>query len=317
LAKELAGQTFWPIFRPWRSSFSIHNVFPFPPLWEDVTIKNRSKMTSETRERRMTDENNTERRSRAMWSRRWALGCSGCVWPTVGVFLFLLVVIALLLPAVNTPREAMRRSRCVNNLKTIGFAMNSYHVKYGVYPPAYTVDKRGRRMHSWRALLLEFIDPDLYARYDFGSPWNSPRNLEVAAMMKKDGPYYCPSVIPRDSQNTSYVMLVGRTAFSAGPSGRKLEEITDEHSNTIAVGEMSPSGIPWTAPYDLDFSEMTFRINDRDQPGLRSCHSNGVNVLFADGHVAWLHPWHEDAEMCLKDLVTINGGEKIDESIFQ
>jgi prepilin-type processing-associated H-X9-DG protein len=61
---------------------------------------------------------------------------------------------------------------------------------------------------------------------------------------------------------------------------------------------------------------MTFRINDRDLPGLRSCHSNGVNVLFADGHVSYLHPSHEDAEMYQKDLVTINGGEKTDESIF-
>ena len=53
-------------------------------------------------------------------------------------------------------------------------------------------------MHSWRVLILEFLDHDLYAQYDFNRPWNTPGNLAVAKMMKKDGPYRCPSEQPKN-----------------------------------------------------------------------------------------------------------------------
>ena len=169
-----------------------------------------------------------------------------CWW---GVFALPLTWILL---TVGNPgpwaREAARRMKCHNNLQNIAVAMNGYCDKYGCYPPAYTVDKQGRRMHSWRVLLLEFLDRGLYARYDFTRPWNTPGNLAVAEMIKQNGPYHCPTEGPQDSLNTSYVMLVGPQAFSDGPTGRKPQDITDGPASTIAIVEMSPSGIGWTAP---------------------------------------------------------------------
>jgi prepilin-type processing-associated H-X9-DG protein len=189
-------------------------------------------------------------------------------------------------------------------------AILNYEAKYHHFPPAYTVDKQGRRMHSWRVLVLEFLDPDLYAQYDFSRPWNSPANLAFAKKMKKDGPYRCPLEDIKEPSWTSYVMFVGPTAFSNGPTGRKLEEITegDGTTNTVAVVEMSPSGILWTAPYDLNVAEMSFKINDPDQACPRSCHGGGLNMVFADGHVEYFGEF-PDAEKFLKAVTTINGGE--------
>lgn len=241
-------------------------------------------------------------------------GCGGCAWTAVGG-LFLIFVILLLLPAVPRCDEAVRRMRCNNNLKNIMLAMNSYSVKYGCYPPAYTVDEKGQRMHSWRVLLLEFMDRKLYDQYDFSRPWNSPGNLAVAEKIaEKDADYlyHCPTESldhPQSSLNTSYVMLVGPKAFSAGPTGRKPTEITDDPGNTLAVVEMSPSGILWTAPYDLNVAEMSFKVNDPNAAGIRSCHSNGAFVAFCDGAVRFCCNGSQDFEKYLKSLATVNGGE--------
>jgi prepilin-type processing-associated H-X9-DG protein len=228
----------------------------------------------------------------------------------VGVFVGLLLLFALAYMSICPAPEAARRAKCCDSLRDIRIAMNGYQAKYGTYPPPYTVDKQGRRMHSWRALLLEFLDRDLYAKYDFNHPWNSPHNLTVADMMTRNGPYHCPSEAPEKSLWTSYVMIVGPTAFGNGSTGRKPDEITDGLTNTLAIVEMSPSGILWTAPYDLNVAEMSYRINDPDQPGLRSRHSEGVVVVFADGHIQYIANGL-DPDL-LKALTTINGGEEID-----
>ena len=88
-------------------------------------------------------------------------------------------LIALLLPVVRTLREAARRMTCSGQLKQIAVALHSYHDTYHSFPPAYTVDEDGYPLHSWRVLLLPFLEEnDLYKKIRLDEPWNSEHNRQ-------------------------------------------------------------------------------------------------------------------------------------------
>ncbi len=238
----------------------------------------------------------------------------GCIMWTIVGLLGLFFLVALLLPVRCTAREAARRCQCRNNLKQIALALHNYHKTYGCFPPAYTVDGRGQRIHSWRALILPFVEGGYKnGDYDFNQPWNSPKNIAFAEESSLFETFSCPTeyLDPTDRRTTSYVMLVGPNAFANGSTCRKLEDITDKLGKTIIVGELSHSGILWTEPSDLDVSTMSFKLNDPNHVGLRSDHSGGVHVAFADGSVSFLYD--SIAPEALEAMTTINGGEEIDQ----
>jgi hypothetical protein len=54
--------------------------------------------------------------------------------------------------------EAARRVQCSNHLRQIGLALHNYHDFYGSLPPAFVADSHGKPIHSWRVLILPFME---------------------------------------------------------------------------------------------------------------------------------------------------------------
>ncbi len=94
------------------------------------------------------------------------------------------VLIALLLPAVQSARESARRTQCINNLKQLGLAVQSYITQSNVLPAQTTQNAlivNGKSnvqwWASWTAGLLPHIEQQpLYNALNFNLPM-----LEMAA----------------------------------------------------------------------------------------------------------------------------------------
>jgi len=165
--------------------------------------------------------------------------------------------VPLLLPAFCRAREVARRSMCANQLKQIALALHNYHDTYGCLPPPVVRDSQGRPMHSWRVLLLPFLEhKPIYDRYDFNEPWDGPKNR--ALLSKMPYVYRCPSAGgPDDAPGlTNYLVVTGPgTLWPDDGSCGRFANCKDGLSRTLLVLECASSDVYWTEPRDLPLPE--------------------------------------------------------------
>jgi hypothetical protein len=215
------------------------------------------------------------------------------------------ILVALLLPAVQAAREAARRMQCSNNLKQIALALHNYHDTYGSMPPAYTVDANGKPLHSWRTLILPFLEQSaVYSQIDLEEPWDSPKNQAFNNVVVQA--YQCPSnpVGP----GCAYFAIVGPNTMFPGDKSVKLQEILDGTSNTLMVVEVSGLASTWMEPTDLDVNRMQFLPNQ--SPGDPSSrHPGGFQAALGDGSVRFISNTIDTNTF--RNMTSINDGQTV------
>jgi prepilin-type N-terminal cleavage/methylation domain-containing protein/prepilin-type processing-associated H-X9-DG protein len=100
------------------------------------------------------------------------------------------ILIALLLPAVQAARDAARRTHCVNNMKQIGLALQSYHDTKSEFPfaTAYFLTPAG----TWASFILPYIEQQAqYDQFDFNTWLSDPVN--TVAVTTPVATMICPS----------------------------------------------------------------------------------------------------------------------------
>ncbi len=190
------------------------------------------------------------------------------------------VLASLLLPAVQSAREASRRTQCLNNLRQIGIGFHNYHAVRDCFPTA--VSGSGAR-HYWTAQILSYLDDQpLAGIYDYAVACTDIRNRDAVqvpvAFMR------CASAPGGQRQDVKFIKTGSPTwpaaaadyAGSAGPSaalwtapavvsvakpavldgffsaavkpgerGRRIRDVTDGASQSIAVFESAGRPQVW------------------------------------------------------------------------
>lgn len=201
----------------------------------------------------------------------------------VAVAGILVLLLLLLLPVTRSgAREAARRTQCRNNLKQIGLAISNYEEKFGAPPPICTIDEVGRPLHSWRTLILPYLEQQaLYDSIDLSKRWDHPANAE--AYNTVPSVYRCPSAdIP--ALCTMYMAIAEDDSRVRSGTSESVPAIRESNSQGLMVIEVpQDKAVHWMAPVDTDTA---FFMSFGEQTDF--AHAGGTQAVLVNGQVDFI-----------------------------
>ncbi len=112
------------------------------------------------------------------------------------------ILIALLLPAVQSAREAARRMQCSNNFRQTALALHNYHSVHNTFPSGSQINEpncspaagNSRRGFNWGTAILPYLEQSgVYNKLDPNKATHESPNWAIDGVGAVIPAYVCPS----------------------------------------------------------------------------------------------------------------------------
>jgi prepilin-type N-terminal cleavage/methylation domain-containing protein len=174
------------------------------------------------------------------------------------------VLVALIMPAVQSAREAANRTQCINNLKQMGLASQEYHDSFGTFPSGWYCDNvndanciptlaQAYMFNGESGFLLKLELGNIYNAVNFSLYTNTLDN--TTAVRFTMNVFVCPSnrrALTTASTNTTTVAKLGPSDYRANMAGGYVAGIAPSYSagTTDPTNTTDGSGNPLLGIFD-------------------------------------------------------------------
>jgi prepilin-type processing-associated H-X9-DG protein/prepilin-type N-terminal cleavage/methylation domain-containing protein len=229
----------------------------------------------------------------------------------------IVILIAILLPAVIGAKRQAVQVQCQSNLRQIGQAMTMYTNQYGYFPGAEIVTSPGNEAYCWPVLLRKFLNGNQKVFYCPAQDSRCQWTADMPGLMSLAGDVHTrwgydlgervlvagnPTTLNGPPPNgTLFSYGFNQAGASGGPGyvgrgagGPFCDRVGNVVPNSMrylrATSVRSPSEFIVVADTVVDGWEdclIRFVNSVPFSSTIGSIHRGGANVLFCDGHVQW------------------------------
>jgi prepilin-type N-terminal cleavage/methylation domain-containing protein/prepilin-type processing-associated H-X9-DG protein len=188
------------------------------------------------------------------------------------VIAIIALLAAILFPVFGRARENARKATCQSNLKQIGLAMQMYSQDYdGFFPLWYNSSGTDGVNKSWVDVLAPYANAK--GKYDNSKrPWYKSTVFDCPSLEE----YSASSAAPAD-----YLYFAVLYGYSSCLENELVRIPKPSEVGIVADGEIYSQ-----VTYANNGKVGTLGVVDSTSP-LRNRHSEGLNILYCDGHVKW------------------------------